>query len=95
MDRDRLLGGNPWGVAIRLIVMSIIVGIVLHALNITPENLIYRLQLFVRRLYDLGFGSIEWAFRYFLVGAVVVVPIWLIARIFGFIGSRRDDDSRR
>jgi hypothetical protein len=95
MDRDRLLGGNPVGVIIRLVVMSIVVGIVLHALNITPETLIYRLQIIIRRLYDLGFGSIEWAFRYFLMGAVVVIPIWIVVRVLGAMGGRRDDEPRR
>lgn len=95
MDRESLFGGNPLGVAVRLVLLSIVVGIVLHTLGITPENIVYRLQLLVRNLYDLGFGAFEWAFRYFLIGAVVVVPIWLIARLFGLMGGRRDDSGRQ
>jgi hypothetical protein len=29
----------------------------------------------------LGFDSIEWIFRYFLLGAVIVFPIWLVVRL--------------
>lgn len=91
MDRDRLLGGNPVGVLIRLVVMSIVVGIVLSALGISPRDLVYRVELFIRRIYDLGFGAFEGALQYFLLGAVVVVPIWLIARLFSFAGNRSRD----
>ncbi len=32
---------------------------------------------------DLGFDAINSLWRYFLLGAVIVVPIWLISRLFG------------
>lgn len=83
MDRDRIFGGNPATVIVRLILVSIVVGIALSALGIGPDNLFYHLNLIARRLYDMGFGAIEWVFGYFLVGAMVVVPIWLIARLLG------------
>lgn len=91
MDRDRILGGNPLGVAIRLVLLSIVVGIVMSALGITPANFFYHLDLLIRRLYDFGFVWIEWLFRYFLLGAVVVFPIWIIARLLGAFGGRSDD----
>lgn len=88
---ERFFGGNPIAVILRLALISVIVGIVLSALGITPENFLYRLQIFVRRVYDMGFGAIEWALGYLLIGAVVVVPIWLIARVFGLLRSGDDD----
>ena len=36
MDKNRLFGGNPLGVLVRLVVLSIIVGVVMSALNIRP-----------------------------------------------------------
>lgn len=89
MNRDSLFGGNPWAVLIRLALLSIVVGIVLSALDITPANLVHRLQFLIRRVYDLGFGAFEWLFRYLVLGAIVVVPIWLIARLLG--GRGRGD----
>ena len=91
IDRDRILGGNPLGVAIRLVLLSIVVGIVMSALGITPANFFYHLDLLIRRLYDFGFAWVEWLFRYFLLGAVVVIPIWLIARVLGAFGKGSDD----
>jgi hypothetical protein len=88
MDKQRLFGGNPIGVVVRLVVLSIIVGIVLSALNVRPENLVWHVRLLLRRIYDLGFGAIGGLIDYFLLGAVVVIPIWLIARLLGAMRRR-------
>ena len=89
MDK-RITGDGPFGIAIRLAVISLIVGIVLSALGITPVNLFYNLNILARRLYDMGFGAFEWVLQYMLVGAMVVVPIWIVARILGAFKARRD-----
>ena len=91
MDKDRLFGGNPLGVVLRLVVLSIVVGIVLSALNISPQNLVHHVRVLAQRIYNLGFGAFEGLLGYFLVGAVVVVPIWLVARLIGAAGRRNDD----
>ena len=36
-----------------------------------------------QRLWDLGFDAVNWLWRYFLLGAVIVIPIWLLSRLFG------------
>lgn len=90
MWMERLFGGNPLGIIVRLVILSIVVGIILSALGIRPDNLIYHLQILIRRLYDMGFGAIDWLVQYFIIGAVVVIPIWLVARLIG--GLRKSDD---
>lgn len=93
MDTNRIFGGNPLGVAIRLVLLSIVVGIVLSALGLHPRDLVDYIQLLIRRIANMGFGAIETAFAYFLAGAVVVIPIWLVTRLLGSF-RRRDDDRR-
>lgn len=88
MDRETLFGGNPLGVVIRLVLISIVVGIVLSALDITPYNLVYRLQLMIRHVTDMGLDAFTWVARYFLLGAVVVIPVWIVARLLGLIGGK-------
>ncbi|MCL4766529.1 MAG: integrase [Hyphomicrobiaceae bacterium] len=89
MQRDQFFGGNPVGVFIRLVLLSVVVGVVMSALGITPANVFYHLDVLVRRIYDMGFGSVEWLLQHFLIGAVIVFPIWLIARLIGV--ARRTD----
>jgi hypothetical protein len=88
MDRDTLFGGNPLGVIIRLVILSIVVGIVFSALGINPGNIVYHIRMLIQRIYDLGFGLFENAFNWFLLGAVVVVPIWLITRLLSSFRNR-------
>jgi uncharacterized oligopeptide transporter (OPT) family protein len=81
MDRDTFLGGSPFGVLVRLVLLSIVVGVVLSALGITPQNFFYQINVLLRRIYDLGFGAFQSVVEYLVLGAMVVVPIWLIARL--------------
>ena len=84
---SRFLGGSPASVALRLILLSVLVGVVLAAIGFDPWNIIESIRLLFRRLWDLGFDALNWLWRYFLLGAVIVIPIWLLSRIFG--GTQR------
>ena len=80
---SRFLGGSPLAVAFRLILLSILVGVVLAAIGFDPWNILHSIRMLFQRLWDLGFDAINWLWRYFLLGAVIVIPIWLISRMFG------------
>jgi hypothetical protein len=79
----RFLGGSPLSVAFRLILLSILVGVVLAAIGFDPWNIVYSIRLLFQRIWDLGFDAINGLWRYFLLGAVIVIPIWLLSRLFG------------
>jgi hypothetical protein len=79
----RFLGGSPLSVAFRLIMLSILVGVVLASIGFDPWNIVRSIQLLIQRIWDLGFDTVNWLWRYFLLGAVIVIPIWLLSRIFG------------
>ncbi len=90
MERGWYSVGSVLGVLLRLAIISIVVGIVLSALGITPRNIVHHMDVLARRIYNMGFGAIWSAFKYMMLGAIVVVPIWLIVRLVG-IGGRGDD----
>ena len=93
MERGNLSSG-ALGTIIRLVVLSVVVGVVLSALNIRPDDLVRHIVLLFDRLRAMGFGAVEWAIRYFLLGAVVVVPIWAVARLIGYGRDRGRDDRK-
>nr|WP_245454241.1 DUF6460 domain-containing protein [Aquabacter cavernae] len=68
-------------VLVRLVVLSVIVGVIMAALGIDPRNIFESLKGLVLGLYQLGFGAIESVWGYFLLGAVIVIPLWLILRL--------------
>ncbi|MGD0530797.1 MAG: DUF6460 domain-containing protein [Methyloceanibacter sp.] len=89
---ERFFGGNPGLVLIRLAILSLVVGVLLAALGFSPFDIIDSLRRLIARIYDMGFAAVEKAMRYFLLGAVIVFPVWLIARVLKLVGhgSRSD-----
>ena len=77
---NRFLGGPPLAVVGRLILLSILVGVILHALGLDPWNILSSIQALLRQVWDMGFDVVRWLWRYFLLGFVIVLPIWLILR---------------
>ena len=77
---NRFLGGPPLAVLGKLILLSILIGVVLSALGLDPLNILSSLQRLIRDIWDMGFDAVRWLWQYFLLGAVIVIPIWLILR---------------
>ena len=88
MDSKTIFGGNPLGVIIRLVLLSVAVGIVLSVLGITPQNFLERLNTIITNIYNLGFDAFESILGYLLLGAMVVIPIWLVMRLASARKSR-------
>jgi hypothetical protein len=84
----RFLGGPPLWVVVRLILLSIVVGVILSAIGLDPWNIARSLERLVRGIWDMGFEAVAWVWRYFLLGAVLVIPIWLILRLVRAPGGR-------
>jgi hypothetical protein len=78
---QRFFGGPPLSVIFRLALLSILVGVILKVLGLDPFNIIRSIEDLIRFAWDMGFDALLWLWRYFLLGAVIVVPIWLIVRL--------------
>jgi hypothetical protein len=83
---NQFLGDTPLRTAVKLAILSVIVGIIMAALNYTPIDLWYVLRDFVRWLYDLGYEAFGRLGMYFVYGAMVVLPVFLLSRL---LSSRR------
>ncbi|MEZ5774815.1 MAG: DUF6460 domain-containing protein [Hyphomicrobiaceae bacterium] len=88
---DRFFGGNPLVVILKLAIISLIVGVVLAALNLDALRILDGVRLFAVRIYEMGYDAIGWAWNYFLLGAVIVFPIWFISRLMRSMGGRTGD----
>jgi hypothetical protein len=90
MDVRGFLGGHPIAVIVRLALVCLLVGLLLSVFGITPRNFFQTIDDLARRIYDLGFGAIEWLLDYMLLGAMLVIPIWLILRLLNLRGVKTD-----
>lgn len=75
------LGGSPLGVIVRLLVISLLVGVVLSWLDLRPVEILDSLVNLVHWAWVSVFGSLNRAVDYVLMGAAIVVPIFLISRL--------------
>jgi hypothetical protein len=78
---QRFFGGPPLAVIGRLILLSILVGVILAAVGLDPWNIIDSVQRLIRHVWNMGFDTVRWLWQYFLLGAVIVIPIWLLVRL--------------
>ena len=78
---NRFFGGSPVSVVVRLVLLSILVGVILSVIGLDPFDIWRSLERLVRSVWNMGWDAINWLLRYFLLGAVIVVPIWLLVRI--------------
>lgn len=78
----RLFEGQPVLVLLRLCVASLIVGFVMVWFDLRPLELVHISQRIMLHVWDMGFDALSEAAHYILAGAVVVVPVWLVSRLF-------------
>jgi hypothetical protein len=78
---NRFFGGSPLSVAVRIILLSVLVGVILSAIGLDPRDIWRSIERLIRSIWDMGWDAIVWVWRYFLLGAVIVIPIWLVVRL--------------
>ncbi|HLH48703.1 MAG TPA: DUF6460 domain-containing protein [Roseiarcus sp.] len=83
---EHFLGGSPAAVAIRLIVVSFVVGVLLVMFGVEPGDIVASIERLIRRIAEYGLADFRQFGRTLLTGAIVVVPIWLLIRL---LDSRR------
>lgn len=81
---NRFLGDTPGRVIVKLLVVSIIVGFVMAVFGWTPYGIFYTVRDFVLDLWHSGFAALGRIGDYLLLGAAVVIPVFIILRILNY-----------
>ncbi|HEV7260269.1 MAG TPA: DUF6460 domain-containing protein [Bosea sp. (in: a-proteobacteria)] len=79
---ERFLGGSPLAVLVRLLFISLLVGAAMAFLGLSPRGLYEAAARFIRSLGNLGFGAVREVGQWVIAGALLVVPLWLLSRLF-------------
>ena len=91
---SRFLGGPPLSVVARLVLLSVLVGVVLAAIGFDPWNIIHSIRRLLETIWNMGWDAVSWLWRYFLLGAELVIPIWIVVRLAKVPGARGRDPTR-
>ncbi|WP_142417187.1 DUF6460 domain-containing protein [Bartonella massiliensis] len=75
------IGGTFSRVSLKLLILSFSIGIVMNFLGWTPRSLIKKIVDFFQSLWETGFITLTNLFHITIMGAIIVVPIFLVLRI--------------
>lgn len=88
----RFFSGGATRTIIYLTVASLMVGFVLATIGLNPvdfwEGLMRGVSHLAQSIIDLGWGAVYTIGQYIVLGAVIVVPIWLLLQLINRTGRR-------
>lgn len=74
---------------IKILLASLVVGVLLAQLEITPEQVLAEIGLTPDQLLEYMGRFFQWAIPHLILGGIVILPVWLV--IFLFRPPRRSD----
>lgn len=81
---NKFLGDSPLRVLVKLVVVSILVGFVMTVFDWYPADILYAIRNFLLDVWHKGFAALGRVGDYLLLGAAVVIPVFLILRLLSY-----------
>jgi hypothetical protein len=67
---------------VKVVIASLVAGVILNRLGLTPDELIRYSGMTRERLEELAQQGIAWAVPNVMLGALVIVPVWFLIYLF-------------
>ncbi|HTV71059.1 MAG TPA: DUF6460 domain-containing protein [Rhizobiaceae bacterium] len=80
----RFLGDSPLRIFLKLLVISFLVGLVMNAFGWWPVDIFRWIGESISELWNMGFRAVANAAIYVVLGAAIVVPIFLVMRLLAY-----------
>lgn len=77
---------------LKLAALSLLVGLTLSWLDITPEDIFANFGETILAIFRKAEELVEWGAGYIVIGAVIVVPLWLIITLVNALSGRKRRD---
>ena len=81
---NRFLGDTPLRTVVKLVLVSVVVGFVMAFMGIFPADIFSGLHQFFLGLWYRGFDALGEVWRYLVLGASIVIPVFVILRIISY-----------
>lgn len=78
---NRFLGDTPARTAVKLIVVSLIVGFIMAVFGIDPGDIVRGIRNLVMDLWHTGFAALGRVGDYLILGATIVIPVFIVLRL--------------
>lgn len=66
----------------KILVASIITGVILEKLNLSAEQILLELGLTPENVITFVERGMTWAIPHLILGSLVIVPVWLVVYLF-------------
>ena len=76
-----VLSDTPGRTIVKLIVVSLVVGFEMAFFGLDPWDIVYSIRNFVLDLWYQGFNALGRVGDYLILGATIVIPIFIILRL--------------
>jgi Na+/H+-dicarboxylate symporter len=77
-----------FGTLLRILLASFVVGLGMYWLDVQPRDILGWATRSVEEVLANAQAWIGWTIKYVLLGAVIVVPVWLLSYLFQFLRRR-------
>ena len=84
MTVNRFLGDTVARTIIKLIVVSILVGMAMNVFNIYPLDIVYAFRDFAVNLWEKGWAALGRCGDWLILGAMIVVPVFVLLRVLTY-----------
>lgn len=81
---NRFLGDTPLRVLFKLLILSVAAGFLMSIFGLYPDDILYAVRNFVVDLWRSGFAALGRVGDYLLLGAVIVVPAFILIRLLSY-----------
>ena len=78
------LGDTPIRVIIKLLILSVAVGFLMSIFGLYPDDILFAVRDFIVDLWNIGFKTLGRLGDYLLLGAVIVVPVFILIRVLSY-----------
>ena len=82
--------GRLFSTLVKVAVASLIVGTILAHFGISADQILKDMGLTPERLAELARQALAWALPNLLLGALIIVPVWLLVFLFRPPGPRSE-----
>jgi hypothetical protein len=78
---NRVLGDTPGRTIVKLVVLCIVVGFVMNTFGLYPTDILIWIRHSFLDLWRNGFAALGRVGDYLLLGAAIVIPVFILLRI--------------
>lgn len=81
---NRFLGDTPMRTIVKLVILCVVVGFIMSTFGLYPTDIVYWIRHVFLDLWRNGFAALGKVGDYLLLGAAVVIPLFIVIRILNW-----------